>query len=422
MNMIPALAADCAHCAAKLRPGQGRFCCEGCEGAHALVSGLGLDGFYRRREAAAGALRPVLVPAASVLRQVEERDGLCRIELLLSGLHCGACVWLVEQALAAEPDVLEARVTLSQHRLALRWRGRPERADAFAALLGRLGFAVAPWSAACLRATEDAEGQRLLRALGLATFGALNVMLISFAVWAGTGMGEATRGMLHWVAAAIALPTIAVAGLPFFRPAWTALRAGRPSMDLAVSLGVLAAAGMSLSEAMRGGPYVWFDSATALLALLLAGRLLDRAARAGPPGRGRAALAPDRRGAAAPPRRHAGADPGGGGRGRARASFSPRGSGCGWTACWRAARRCSTPPPSPAKAGRASSLAGPRSRRGRSTVGAACVLRVRMPPPTARWRGWAPSWRRPSAPAAITSRSPTGWRGGSSRWCTRSPP
>ena len=311
MNMISAtapVAADCAHCAAPLRPGQGRFCCEGCAGAHAIVSGLGLDGFYRRRQAAAGALRPSLAPAASLLPHVEAQGSLCRVEVLLSGLHCGACVWLVEQALTAEPDVLAARVTLSQHRLTLRWRGTPERADAFAALLGRLGFAAAPWSAACLRATEDAEGQRLLRALGLASFGALNVMLISFAVWAGTGsavwagtgsagwvgagsagmgMGEATRQALHWVAAAIALPTIAVAGLPFFRPAWAALRAGRPSMDLAVSLGVLAAAAMSLSEAIRGGPYVWFDSATALLALLLAGRVLDRAAR----GRARRAVA-----------------------------------------------------------------------------------------------------------------------------------
>jgi Cu2+-exporting ATPase len=112
-------------------------------------------------------------------------------------------------------------------------------------------------------------------------------MIISFAVWAGTGMGEATRQALHWVAAAIALPTIAVAGLPFFGAAWSALRAGRPSMDLAVSLGVLATAAMSLSEALRGGPYVWFDSATALLALLLAGRVLDRAAR----GRARRAVA-----------------------------------------------------------------------------------------------------------------------------------
>nr|WP_305123151.1 heavy metal translocating P-type ATPase [Roseomonas sp. GC11] len=84
---------------------------------------------------------------------------------------------------------------------------------------------------------------------------------------------------MHWLAALIGLPVVLVAGLPFYRSAWQSLRAGRPNMDLAVSLGILASTVMSLSETLRNGPYTWFDGATALLALLLAGRVLDRAAR-----------------------------------------------------------------------------------------------------------------------------------------------
>jgi len=58
-----------------------------------------------------------------------------------------------------------------------------------------------------------------------------------------------------------------------------ALRAGRTNMDVAISMGVLATAAMSLSETLRNGRFTWFDGATTLLALLLAGRLLDRMAR-----------------------------------------------------------------------------------------------------------------------------------------------
>ncbi|GGG43761.1 copper-translocating P-type ATPase [Caldovatus sediminis] len=274
----------CAHCGAPLAPGQARFCCVGCEAAHALVSGLGLDAFYRRREAAAsgGTLRPAAEPPATdfaPLARAEREDGVHGLELMVSGLTCGACVWLVEQALAAEPDVLRARASLSSRRLAVAWRGPNARANDFAALLARLGFRVAPWSPACLRATEDEEGRALIRALGIAAFGAMNVMLVSVAVWVGWDMGEATRAAMHWLAALIGLPVIAVAGLPFYRSALDALRARRANMDLAISIGVLATAAMSLSEAVRNGPYTWFDGATALLALLLAGRVLDRAAR-----------------------------------------------------------------------------------------------------------------------------------------------
>jgi Cu2+-exporting ATPase len=277
-----AAAAACAHCAALLAPGQVRFCCAGCEGAHALIAGLGLDAFYRRRESASGELRPAEsrpAPRFATHARPERGGEVHGLELMVAGLTCGACVWLLEQALATEPDVIRARASLSTRRLAVAWRGPAARADELAALVARLGFQVAPWSPACLRAAEAAEGRALLRALGVAAFGAMNVMLVSVAVWVGTDMGEATRSLMHWLAALIALPTVLAAGMPFYRSAWAAIRAGRPNMDLAVSLGVLATTAMSVSETLRNGPYTWFDGATALLALLLAGRVLDRAAR-----------------------------------------------------------------------------------------------------------------------------------------------
>ena len=271
----------CDHCGAPVPPGGGAFCCVGCEAARSLVAGLGLDAFYRRRTAAPGAQRPEpdAPPPPLATRAQPDGEDAHMLDLMVSGMTCGACAWLLEAALAAEPDVLRARVTLSAQRLSLRWHGPAERADTLARLVAALGFRVAPWSAACFQAETDTEAQALLRALGVATFGALNVAIISLAVWAGTDMGETTRAMLHLLAAVIALPVVAYAGLPFYRPALAALRAGRTNMDVAVSLAVLAITAMSLSEAFRGGRYTWFDAATSLLALLLAGRLLDRAAR-----------------------------------------------------------------------------------------------------------------------------------------------
>ena len=272
----------CAHCGAALAgDARGGFCCAGCEGAHALVAGLGLDAFYRRRDAADGTMRPATEAPAMDFAPLAQpgRGGEHRLELMVSGLTCGACVWLLEQALAAEPDVVQARASLTARRLTLGWRGPAERGNALAALVARLGFRVAPWSAACLRADEDAEGRELTRALGIAAFGASNIMMISVAVWVGWDMGEATRAGMHWMAALIGLPVALVAGMPFYRSALAGLRAGRMNMDLAVSLGVIAATGMSLSETIHNGAYTYFDGASMLLALLLAGRVADRAAR-----------------------------------------------------------------------------------------------------------------------------------------------
>jgi len=117
--------------------------------------------------------------------------------------------------------------------------------------------------------------------MAVAGFAAGNIMLLSVSVWAGHayGMGEATRALLHWFSALVALPAIAYAGRPFFHSAASALAHRRTNMDVPIALAIVLAAGMSLFETMRGGPHVYFDSAIMLLFFLLLGRYLDRRAR-----------------------------------------------------------------------------------------------------------------------------------------------
>ena len=54
---------------------------------------------------------------------------------------------------------------------------------------------------------------------------AMNVMLLSVAVWSGAT--DATRDLMHWISAAITLPAVAFSAAPFFRSALRALRARR---------------------------------------------------------------------------------------------------------------------------------------------------------------------------------------------------
>jgi Cu2+-exporting ATPase len=208
-------------------------------------------------------------------------EGEYGLDLMVEGVHCGGCVQRIERALAREDAVTHARLNLTTRRLALAWRGPPESAERLARTVEDLGYPVVPFEPARLDAGDGRAETQLLRALAVAGFAAGNVMLLSVAVWAGhfQEMGPATRGLLHWFSALIALPAIAYAGQPFFRSALRALRAGHTNMDVPISLAVLLAAGMSLFETMAGGRHVYFDSAVTLLFFLLIGRYLDRRAR-----------------------------------------------------------------------------------------------------------------------------------------------
>ncbi|HTP84564.1 MAG TPA: heavy metal translocating P-type ATPase [Alphaproteobacteria bacterium] len=282
-------AVTCAHCGAALAADCGRFCCAGCAAAYALVCDLGLDRFYRSRTAPDGALRPD--PAAPIVDYAAyataDAAGHSVLHLMVEGITCAACVWLIETVLAREPGIIEARVNVATRRLVVRWAGPAADAHRHVERLAALGFRLIPFDPQRLVMAEQGAERELLKSMAVAGFAAGNVMLLSVSVWAGENgeMGPATRDLLHWVSALIALPAIAYAGRPFFRSALTAVKAGRTNMDVPISIGVLLAAGMSLFETFASGVTTYFDSAVTLLFFLLAGRYLDLRAR----GRARAA-------------------------------------------------------------------------------------------------------------------------------------
>ena len=211
---------------------------------------------------------------------IETRDGRHTLRFLVDGIHCGQCVWKIEQALAREPGVTAARVNLSTRRLALTWRGAASDASRLVDAVERLGYRLVAYDPAALDTGPRQEERALLRAVAVAGFATANVMLLSIAVWAGAvqDMGPATRDLMHWISALIALPAVAYAGRPFFRAALVAISHRQLTMEVPISLAVIAAAAMSLFETASGGTHVYFDSACALLFFLLIGRYLDRRA------------------------------------------------------------------------------------------------------------------------------------------------
>ncbi|HYE51536.1 MAG TPA: heavy metal translocating P-type ATPase metal-binding domain-containing protein [Azospirillaceae bacterium] len=272
----------CRHCGQPVAAAGQDFCCRGCEGAFALIHELGLDAYYARRDAAAGTVADAAeAPRLDLAARVETApDGSRCLRLRVDGLTCGACVWLIESALSRE-GVESARVNLTTRRLTLRWRGDAEMAQRFAGIVARLGYRLAPFEAPVADDPGRAAEKELLRCMAVAGFAAANIMLLSVSVWSGhvQGMGEATRTLMHWLSALVALPTVVYAGRPFFRSAYAALRAGRTNMDVPISLGVTLASGMSLAVTLQHGDHAYFDGAVMLLFFLLIGRYLDSRAR-----------------------------------------------------------------------------------------------------------------------------------------------
>lgn len=191
------------------------------------------------------------------------------------GMRCAGCISKLENGLALQPGIVTARVNFTAKRVSvthLPETGGPELQAAFSAL-GFEAFALG----AGLELGSSNDSRSLVRAMAVAGFAMMNIMLLSVSVWSGaTGV---TRDLFHWLSAMIALPTVAYAGQPFFRSAWLAVSHKRTNMDVPISIGVILATALSLFETITHGPNAYFDGAVMLLFFLLTGRWLDSVMR-----------------------------------------------------------------------------------------------------------------------------------------------
>lgn len=196
-------------------------------------------------------------------------------DFAVPGMRCAGCISKLEGDLALQPGIAAARVNFTAKRVSV--THLPElTTQQLTAAFAAVGFEAQP-IAQVVNNAADKEAHQLLKAMAVAGFAMMNIMLLSVSVWSGaTGV---TRDMFHWISAMIALPTVAYSGRPFFRSAWTALRHRRTNMDVPISIGVTVATALSLFETLTHGPHAYFDGAVMLLFFLLTGRWLDAVMR-----------------------------------------------------------------------------------------------------------------------------------------------
>ena len=203
-------------------------------------------------------------------------DGSQEIDLIVQGAHCGGCLSKIERGIGKLDGVSAARMNLSTLKLHTEWSGTGTGPDTLIQALSDMGYGAAPYEISASQSQSQDELKSLLRAMAVAGFATMNIMLLSVAIWSGGGeMQASTHTIFHWISAMIALPAVAYAGQPFFRSAWAALKNKRTNMDVPISLAVCLACGLSLYETVKGNPDTYFDAAVMLLFLLLIGRYLD---------------------------------------------------------------------------------------------------------------------------------------------------
>jgi Cu+-exporting ATPase len=206
-----------------------------------------------------------------------------RTIVLVSGMHCAACVSRVEKALQSVPEVDSAFVNLATGQAVVRHEDAVD-VEALRNAIERAGYEFEGLddesSQGAIEDVRRREESALGRRLAVAAAFAIPVVAGSFPAVFGF---EANP----WVLAFLASPVQFYSGWPFLAGAVGALRARTADMNVLVAMGTLTAYGYSAAStifpgffhAMGAGHQHYFDGAVVIITLLLLGRLLELRAR-----------------------------------------------------------------------------------------------------------------------------------------------
>ena len=225
----------------------------------------------------------------AVLQQCQvgprEADGAVPIGLGLSGMYCAACAITIESALRSVPGVREVQVQGAVQRARLLIDPSRARLSQLVVAVQAAGYRAWPDGAALAQNARVAAQRQLLWRLLVAALCMMQVMMITTAQYVAgpVDIPPDIWRLMNWASWVLSLPVLVFSCGPFFKGAWSALKAGRIAMDTPVALGIAAmfgvSTGVTLGQTDWVGHDAYFDSLTMFVTFLLFGRWLEGRAR-----------------------------------------------------------------------------------------------------------------------------------------------
>lgn len=267
------------------------FCCPGCQAVAQTIIAGGLENYYLHRsepsanpEALPGVLPDelLLLDRKDIQKPFVSTSGnISETQLLIEGITCAACGWLIEKHLKQLPGVLDTSLNLSNHRLSISWDADQVMLSDLLKTIRHIGYAAHPWQPDIVSQQMQSDNRRALRKLGVAGLLWMQVMMASMATWPefNLDLSEGMDRLLRWVSLILTTPIVFYCSTEFFTGALRDLRTRHLTMDVSVSLAIAGAYAAGIWSTFTGQGDLYFDAAGMFALFLLSGRYLERRAR-----------------------------------------------------------------------------------------------------------------------------------------------
>ena len=281
----------CKHCAghfegeAVIDANSNEFCCNGCKNVYAYLKSQGFGEFYSKLKKdeknlakpsskhfdkqSAGSM------FSKLLRRDENSPFICELEVLISGIHCPACIWLNEKALSNLEGVLELNISATTSKARVLFDERKTALEDILNLIIAIGYDPKPFNE--VNGAKNSLSREYYARLIVALACSMNIMWVAIALYSGyfEGLSAGAKKILHFAEFVLASPPVFYTASVFYRSALSSLKLRQISMDVNVSLGILSVYFYSVYAMLSGSEQVYFDSACMLVTFIFAGKFLQ---------------------------------------------------------------------------------------------------------------------------------------------------
>ncbi len=296
---------SCFHCGLTVPAGSGYntiiegkkrdMCCPGCLAVAETIVNSGLDTYYKHRTENAHSpdilsqeLSDTLLMELSLYDEsnvqksfVTLQENIAEATLVIEGITCAACVWLLENHISNISGVEKTNVNLTNHRARISWNTETTKLSTLLEEIYRIGYQAHPYHPDKEEQLLEQEKKRATRRLGVAGIGMMQTMMLAVALYGGALQGIENQYVtfIRWASMVIATPVVLYSARPFIIAALRDIKTRHLTMDVPVSIAIYGAYLASVWATITNSGEVYFDSVTMFSFFLLVGRYLEMIAR-----------------------------------------------------------------------------------------------------------------------------------------------
>ena len=263
--------------------GINKFCCRGCQAVFNILSARNQLIDFENHPVFQQALQSGLVSNPELLEHIHQQKKEFKEEhkesfyMEINEMWCPSCAEIIRLMLLKEKGVFECSVDYTTDLASVKFFPRFISKERIEEIIEKLGYR----SAKIQTKEQIIVSKELYLRFGIAAFCSLNVMMFAYPLYATyfDYDGEEYGRLFAWLSFFISLPVLFYSATPIWRRFLSSVKLGIFGMESLVAIGVGAAFGVSTYELWRGGTYVYYDSMTVIIALVLLGKIIETKAK-----------------------------------------------------------------------------------------------------------------------------------------------